>query len=82
MHDHLYHWQAEQTVRYEMREVDRAVEQARLLREAGLISDGWLSRAMTGLKAIVMTRRTAFSKQRSLEQDVIPARSSELCVNC
>lgn len=82
MHNHLYHWQAEQSVRYEMQEVERAVEQARLLREAGLTGESWLSRAVTGLRNILKARGTGFPKQRSPERDVIPAKGSELCVNC
>ena len=76
MHNDLYHWQAEQNVRYEMQEIDRAVGQARLLREAGLTGDGWLRRAVTALRDALKTRRTGFQKQRLLERDVIPAKSS------
>jgi hypothetical protein len=82
MYNDLYHWQAEQSVRYELREVDRAVEQARLLRDAGLTGGDWLRHAVTALRDILKTRGTGFLKQRSLERDVIPAKSSELCVNC
>ena len=82
MHDHLYQWQAEQTVRYELREVDRAVEQARLLREAGLAGDGWLKRALTSLRERLQARGTGFPKQRSFEREVLPAKNSELCINC
>jgi hypothetical protein len=48
MNNHLYHWHDEHMVRYEMQEVDRALEQARLLREAGLAGQrvpAWLARA-------------------------------------
>lgn len=48
MNNNLYHWHDEHAVRHEMHEMDRAVQQARLLREAGLGAQGgpgWLTRA-------------------------------------
>jgi hypothetical protein len=36
MNNNLYHWHDEQMVKHEMQEVRHAVEQERLLREAGL----------------------------------------------
>ena len=67
MNNNLYRWHDEHMVRYEMQEVDRAVEQARLLREAGLTGPGWLSRAVNGLANLLKARTKTFQKQRSLE---------------
>lgn len=53
MNNNLYHWHDEQMVRLEMREVDRAVEQARLLKEAGLSGESWLARAAQALRSLL-----------------------------
>lgn len=49
MNNNLYHWHDERMVRHEMHEIDRAVQQARLLREAG---SGWLTRAADAVHAL------------------------------
>ena len=56
MNNNLYSRHDEQMVRHEMREVDRAVEQARFLREAGLSGPGWLSRAAKSLRNALEAR--------------------------
>ena len=75
MNNNLYRWHDEYMVRYEMQEVDRAVEQARLLREAGLDSPGWLSRALNGLGNLLKARAKAFQKQHSREPQFLPKKS-------
>ena len=78
MNNNLYHWHAEQQVRYEMQEIDRAVEQARLLREAGLAGPSWLARAMhavKGLSNMLKARRKGLQQQRSIEPKVLPRKS-------
>ena len=67
MNNNLNHWHAEQMVRYEMREVDRAVDQARLLREAGLSGESWLTRAGKALVNLLKARRKGRQDQRSIE---------------
>jgi hypothetical protein len=75
MDNNLYHWHAEQMVRYEMQEVDRAVEQARLFREAGLTGPGWLIRAVKGLGILLKVRRTGLQEQHSRGPKVFPGKS-------
>ena len=55
MNNNLYHWHDERMVRHEMHELDRAVQQARLLREAGpgaQSGPGWLTRAADAVHAL------------------------------
>jgi len=75
MNSHLYHWHAEQMVQYEMREIDRAVEQDRLLREAGLSHPGWLTRILNRLSDIVKARKKGFREQPSMDSNPSPGRS-------
>jgi hypothetical protein len=75
LNNNLYHWQAEHMVRYEMSEVDRAVEQARLLREAGLAGPGWLTRAVKGLVNLLNARRKSLQERLSVEPTVFPEQS-------
>jgi hypothetical protein len=75
MNNNLYQWHDEQMVRYEMHEVDRAVEQARLLREAGLSGPSWLTRLMNGLSNLLKARRKGFQEHRSIEPKALPRKS-------
>ena len=75
MNNNLYQWHDQQTVRYEMQEVDRAVEQARLLREAGLSRPGWLTLAVKGLGNLLKVRRKGLQDQRSSEPRAVPKKS-------
>jgi hypothetical protein len=72
MNNHLNHWHAEQMVRYERHEVDRAVEQARLLREAGLSGESWLARAGKALGNLLKARRTGLQDQRFIGPRTYP----------
>jgi hypothetical protein len=67
MNNNLNHWHAEQMVRYEMREVDRAAAQAHLLREAGLAGESWLTRAARALGNLLKARRKGLQDQPSME---------------
>jgi hypothetical protein len=75
VNNNLYHWHAEQMVRYEMSEVGRAVEQSRLLREAGLTGPGWLTRAANSLIRLLKARRKSLQEQRSMEPTGFPGKS-------
>ena len=72
MNNNLNHWHAEQMVRYEMREVDRAAAQAHLLREAGLSGESWLARAGKTLSSLLKTRQKSLQDQPSSEPKVYP----------
>ena len=75
MNNNLYQWHNQQTVRYEMQEIDRAVEQSRLLREAGLSRPAWLTRAVNGLGNLLKARRKEVQDQRSIEPKAFPKKS-------
>jgi hypothetical protein len=75
MNNNLYQWHNEQMVRYEMQEVDRAVEQARLLREAGLSQPGWLTRALTGLSNLLKARSMGIQNRRPIAPKALPRKS-------
>jgi hypothetical protein len=67
MNNSLNQWHNEQMVRYEMQEVDRAVEQARLLREAGLSNPGWLTHALKGLGNLLKVRSKDVQARQPME---------------
>jgi hypothetical protein len=69
MNNNLYHWHAEQMVKHEMRELDRALERARLLKEAGLSSPGLLARAAKALHNLLNARRAQIPDHNSLEHE-------------
>jgi len=75
MNNNLHHWHAEHMVRYEMRELDRAVGQARLLQEAGLSRTSWLTRVMNGVVNLLKARRKASQDPRSIEPKASPRKS-------
>ena len=82
MNNNLYHWHAEHAVRYEMHEIDRAVEQARLLQEAGLSAQGgpgWLMRvahAVRGLGNLLKAPRNGLQDRRSIEPGIFREKST------
>ena len=75
MNSHLYHWHAEQMVQYEMHEIDRAVEQDRLLREAGLSRPDWLTRILDRLSNLLQERRKGFQAQPSMGSNLSARRN-------
>jgi hypothetical protein len=76
MQNNLYQWHDEHMVRHEMREIDHAVEQARLLREAGLSNEGWLARVLSSLGNLLTARRNGLRGSRSIETGVSSKRSA------
>lgn len=75
MNNNLYQWHNEQMVRYEMQEVDHAVEQARLLREAGLSHPGWLTRTLKGLVNFLKARSKSVEDRRPMEPQAYSRKS-------
>jgi len=65
MNNNLYHWHDERMVEFEMQEVNRAVEQDRLLKEAGLLGENWLVRAVNALRNLLITRRKDLQNRHS-----------------
>jgi hypothetical protein len=68
MNNNLYHWHDERMVELEMREVNRAVEEARLLKEAGLSGESWLARAAGALFNLLRRQDKGIQDHRSIEQ--------------
>ena len=65
----LYHWNLECMVKHQMQEVDRAVKEARLLKEAGLSRPSLLARGAKALRNWLKTRSEKVQDHRSLEHE-------------
>ena len=65
--NNLYNWHDEQMVKHEMLEVNRAVEQARLLKDAGISQQSWLVRSVLAVRNLLNTRRKVSKEHHSLE---------------
>jgi hypothetical protein len=68
MNNNLYQWHDEQMVRHEMQEVNQAVAQDRLLREAGLATPNLLTRVAKALEKLLPSRRERKKLDRYVEQ--------------
>jgi hypothetical protein len=64
MNNNLYSWHDEQMVRHEMREVDHAVRQARLLKEMGRSDVGLLARFLGALRGLLATRNVKLQERQ------------------
>lgn len=64
----LYHWHAERMVDLEMKEINREIANANLLRAAGLSGTDWLTRAVNRLVKLFKTRGSEPQDHRSTEQ--------------
>jgi len=78
MNNNLYGWHAEQMVRHEMREVDRAVRQARLLKEMGGSEVGLLARFLGALRGLLATRNVKLQERQPGEPQVHARRCDTL----
>jgi hypothetical protein len=68
MNNNFYQWHDERMVGFEMQEINRAVEQDRLLKEAGLYKQNLLLRAVEALRNLLITRKKPSQSQSSMEQ--------------
>ena len=59
-------------VELQMQEMQREVEQARLLREAGLAGEGWLSRAAKALRNVLSARKRGSQDKMSIQTKAYP----------
>ena len=66
--NNLYHWQDERMVELKMREVEQEVEQARLLKAAGLSSLNRLAHTATALRKLLNARNRRLRGRRPVEQ--------------
>jgi len=73
--NNLYHWHDERMVDLEMKEINREIANANLLREAGLSGTDWLARALNGLLDLLRTRGRKPQDHRSMERQSYPSRS-------
>jgi hypothetical protein len=79
--NNLYNWHDERMVEHEMHEIDREIEQARLLREAGISDTNWLASAFgalsTWLNAMGERLRNRSSTEHPHRQSTSPKAASE-----
>ena len=78
MNNNLYHWHDEKMVELEMREFKREMEQARLLKEAGLADSSVLARAVSAVRRLLAARRRGHQAQSSLEPQSHPFQSEKM----
>jgi len=64
MNNNLYSRHDERMVQHEMREVDRAVQQARLLKELGNSEPGLLVRSIDALRGLISGRKAKIQERR------------------
>jgi hypothetical protein len=76
MNNNLYGWHDERMVGFEMQEINRAVEQDRLLKEAGLYKQNLLVRAVDTLRNLLSRGKQGSQAHRSVEQRSYPSRST------
>jgi len=77
MNNNLCHWHDEQMVKHEMWEVRQAVEQERLLREAGLTRSNLLVRVAKTLRQWLGGRRTTARDSAARAREVPRSKSEK-----
>jgi len=70
MNNNLYSWHDERMVQHEMREVDRAVQQALLLKEMGGSDAGLLARFIGALQGLLAARKVKLQERQFGEPQV------------
>ena len=76
--NNLYHWHNEKMVGLEMQELNREVERARLLREAGLVTPNWLARQAKALGSWLIERGKKRQERASVEHPASQTFNSKL----
>jgi hypothetical protein len=71
-------WQVERLVEIRQEEINREIEQARLLREAGISRGNWLARALQALHSLVNARRKDPQDHASVEHRSYQALTDEV----
>lgn len=64
--NNLYHWHDERMVNLKIEEINREIEQTRLLREAGISNPSWMARAVVALRNLLIERRKKFQGECSI----------------
>jgi hypothetical protein len=65
--NNLYNWHDERMVDLEMQEINRELEQARLLKEAGISGTNWLASAFGALSNWLIAMSERLRIRRSME---------------
>ena len=65
--NNLYHWHDERMTELKMREIEREIQELRLLREAGLSGESWLARVVGALFRFVAGRGNSLRDHGSIE---------------
>ena len=76
--NNLYHWHDERMVDLKMQEINREIEQVRLLREAGISNPSWMARAVVALSNLLMERRIKFQGDCSIGSQSSQSTSDKL----
>jgi hypothetical protein len=79
MNNNLYSWHDERMVQHEVREVDRAVQQARLLKEMGGSDVGLPARFLGALRGLLAARKVK-PQERQLGEPQVHARKCDTLV--
>jgi hypothetical protein len=66
----------ERMVELKQRDIQYEVEQTRLLKEAGLVNEGWLARAAKALRNVLQARKGGSPDQMTIETKVYPSSKS------
>ncbi len=75
--NNLYNWHDERMVDLEMKEINRELEQAKLLREAGISGTNWLASAFGALRNWLIAMSERLRNRRSTEQPYRQSTSPE-----
>lgn len=76
--NNLYHWHDERMVDLKMKEINRELEQASLLKEAGISGANWLACVVDALRNVLITRMKALQDHPSTEHKSYPSGSDKL----
>lgn len=71
MNNNLYNWHDERMVDLKMQEINRAVQQERLLRQAGLAGENWLAWAAGGLIRLLTRKLRDSPEVRPMGQESV-----------
>lgn len=78
MNNNLYHWHDERMVDLKMQEINRAVQQERLLQQAGLAGENWLVWAAGGLIRLLTRKFRDSAEVRPIGQESVQSPGREV----
>lgn len=74
----LYNWHEERMVELKMQEINREIEQARLLKEASNSGANRLARAVDALRSVLRRRRKGVQDHAPIEHESYQSLSDEV----